>query len=330
MKRRLPIRAPAVGYMPPYVRAVLAEAAAARIVALRRAPRGFDPRTPVLLAVVRNETAVLGEWLEHYRSLGVERFAVIDNGSSDGTAERLAAEPDVDLYATRRPFSGKQGWVSALIARYGHDRWYLHVDADEHIVFDGAGQRGLPDLVAAAEAQGLRRVRGMLVDMYAPGPLLDLAPASPSVPPSTAGRLSERFRLFDGGPCDEALCLERISRKGGPRRRRFSRPGDVFDPELTKYPLFHIREGEVVSSPHHIFPYRENYVSDCLLAILHYKFTDAFLAKARRASAEGNYWSESYRVPPLPRGSRARAPARAHLPRHPQLPRSGGFWSRPA
>ena len=41
----------------------------------------------------------------------------------------------------------------------GYDRWYLHVDADERLVFDGArvdGRpgRGLADLVAFAEARG--------------------------------------------------------------------------------------------------------------------------------------------------------------------------------
>ncbi len=279
-------RAPGPGYVPPYVRRVREEAAQARIVALSRAARPFDPETPVLIAVVRNEAAVIGDFLAHYRGLGVERFALVDNGSTDATHALLAAAPDVDLYGVARPFAGKQGWVNALIARYGHDRWYLHVDADEHLVFDGVPGRGLAELAALAAARGLRRVRGMLVDMYAPGPLL-------AVPPAAGRRLGERFRLFDGDGYEEALCLERISRKGGPRRRKFSLRGDTFDPELTKYPLFHVRAGEVVASPHHLHPYRENYRSDCFLGILHYKFRDGFLAKAERASAEGNYWRGS-------------------------------------
>jgi len=126
----------------------------------------------------------------------------------------------------------------------------------------------------------------MLVDMYAPGPLLAVGPAE-------GRQLGERFRLFDGTGYEEALCLERISRKGGPRRRRFSHPGDVFDPELTKYPLFRLGPGEVAASPHHLHPYRDNYRSDCFLGLLHYKFGEGFLAKAERASVEGNYWRGS-------------------------------------
>ena len=281
-----PGRPSAANYVPPYVRRVREEAARVCIVPLARAAAPLAPKTPVLLAVLRNEAAILDDFLSHYRGLGVQRFALIDNNSTDLTPERLVAEPDVDLYAVRRPFSGKQGWVNALIARYGSDRWFLHVDADEHLVFDGAPGRALADLTAFAEARGLRRVRGMLVDMYAPGPLLAVGPAG-------GQRLGERFRLFDGTGYEEALCLERISRKGGPRRRRFSHPGDVFDPELTKYPLFRLGPGEVAASPHHLHPYRENYRSDCFLALLHYKFGDGFLAKAERASIEGNYWRGS-------------------------------------
>jgi hypothetical protein len=103
---------PAAGYVPPYVRRVREEAALAWITPLPRAAREVDAGTPVLIAVLRNESAVMPEFLTHYRGLGVERFALIDNGSTDETRALLAAEPDVDLYAVGRPFSGKQGWVT--------------------------------------------------------------------------------------------------------------------------------------------------------------------------------------------------------------------------
>jgi hypothetical protein len=286
------VPAPA-GYLPPYVRAVIEEAAQAGLRALSRPVRPHDPATPALVAVVRDEAARLPGFLAHYRRLGVTRFAMIDNGSRDATRALLAAEPDVALYAADRPFPGKQGWVNALIARMGYGRWYLHVDADERLVWDGAPAggrpgRGLAELVRFAEASGLRRLRAMLVDLYPPGPLLAPeareAPGTPEAPEAPVAR----DLLFDAGGYAETLCLERVSRKGGPRRRAFG-----FDPELTKYPLFHIRAGEVVASPHHLHPYRENYRSDCLLALLHDKFGPGWRARAERAAAEGNYWQAS-------------------------------------
>ena len=309
------VPAPA-GYPPAYVRAVIAEAAEAGLVPLARARRPHDPRTPALVAVVRDEAARLPGFLAHYRRLGVTRFAIIDHGSRDATRALLAAEADVELFAADRPFPGKQGWVNALIARMGYDRWYLHVDADERLVFDGAGVgdrpgRGLADLIGFAEARGLRRLRGMLVDLYPPGPLLAPEARDPMRAPAPGGP------LFDADGYPEALCLERVSRKGGPRRRAFG-----FDPELTKYPLFHVRAGEVVSSPHHLHPYPENYRSDCFLGLLHDKFGPGFIAKAERAAAEGNYWRESLEYRRDARRARARPRARARLPRQPALPRA--------
>lgn len=274
--------------LPQNVRLTLAEAAAAEIVPLCTALRPHDPETPVLIAVLRDEAATVAGFLDHYRRLGVTRFALIDHGSADATPRLLAAEPDVDLWSVTRPFPGKQGWVNALIARYGHDRWYLHVDGDERLVFDGAPHGGgegrrLPDLIRFATARGLRRLRGMLVDMYAPGPLLAGDGEDATADP---GR---RCRLFDGDGYDERLQLGRISRKGGPRRRCFA----GVDPELTKYPLFHIRAGEVAACSHQLYPYADNYASDCYLGLLHYKFVPGFRAKAVRARAEGNYWQGS-------------------------------------
>ena len=278
------VPAPA-GYLPPWERSVIAEAAQARLRPLAGARQPHDPATPALLAVVRDEAVRLPGFLAHYRGLGVTRFAFVDHGSADATRALLAAEPDVDLYAADRPFWGKQGWVNALIARMGYDRWYLHVDADERLVFDGArvdGRpgRGLADLVAFARARGLVRLRGMLVDLYPPGPVAAPAPGGP---------------LFDAEGYREVLCLERVSRKGGPRRRALG-----VDPELTKYPLFRIRAGELVSSPHHLHPYRENYRSDCFLGLLHDKFGAGLPRPGRARRRRGQLLAGQPRVPPRP------------------------------
>jgi len=217
------VPAPA-GYLPPYVRTVIEEAAQAGLRPLSRPTRPHDPRTPALVAVVRDEAARLPGFLAHYRRLGVTRFAMIDNGSRDATRALLAAAPDVALYAADRPFPGKQGWVNALIARMGYDRWYLTVDADERLVFDGAPAagrpgRGLAELVRFAEAGGLRRLRAMLVDLYPPGPLLAPEAREPTLAPEARDpKLAPEARdlLFDADGYAEALCLERVSRKGGP------------------------------------------------------------------------------------------------------------------
>jgi hypothetical protein len=280
--------------LPRFVREVVEEARATEFETVRRhAPPAREG--VVLVSVMRNEVGILGDFLAHWRGLGVERFVILDNGSDDGTTERLAAEPDVDLHLVRRRFYPpmKQGWINRAIADYGRDRWYVTADADEHLVFDGCGTRSLRDLVAHAAARGLRRVRGMLVDMYAAGPVLGpvLGPVPGTGSGERHGTLAEAFPLFDGDGYQETLCKQRISRQGGPRWRRFWRAG--ISPELTKYPLFHIREGEVFDNPHHLYPYGDNFASPCLLGVLHYKFNEGLAAKIRDATDREQYFDGS-------------------------------------
>jgi hypothetical protein len=269
---------------PPYVRQVVAEAGSVELVPVALRGRLAADAVPVL-SVVRNEAAVLGDFLAHYRRLGADRFVMLDNGSDDGTAERLAAEPDVDLYRVDRPFrwQAKQGWIMQAIARIGFDRWYVQVDADEHLVFAGPGS--MRDLIGLAAARGLRRLRGMLVDMYGAGPVFAPSPGAGAAP------LAARFPLYDRDTYAESLRKQMVSRRGGPRRRMI---GDgSFDPELSKYPVFHIRCGEVTANPHHLYPYSDNFASPCVAALLHYKFTERFPAKIADAVTRRCYFNDS-------------------------------------
>lgn len=42
-----------------------------------------------LAAVFKNESHILNEWIQHYRSFGVQRFILIDNGSTDKPLKKL-------------------------------------------------------------------------------------------------------------------------------------------------------------------------------------------------------------------------------------------------
>jgi len=63
-----------------------------------RLPRGAIP----CFAVMRDEAVRLPHWLAHHRALGVDRFLIVDNGSTDGTLDMLRAEPDVTVWRTSR------------------------------------------------------------------------------------------------------------------------------------------------------------------------------------------------------------------------------------
>ncbi|UPY37479.1 glycosyltransferase family 2 protein [Sediminicoccus sp. KRV36] len=274
---------------PGYVQEVKREFASVSLAPLSLSVQPLPSRiSPILISVIRNEGDRLADFLRHYRAGGIRRFCFIDNGSTDGSLGYLAAQPDVDLYQRPGVFDWKlkQGWINRAIASYGLERWFLYVDADEHVVFEESAQRGFEELAAEMERRGIWRVRGFLLDMYAQGPLLNTG--------YRAGeRLLDSYPFHDRTGYVESRYREVLSVKGGPRRRVFSAADPAFNPEMVKYPLFRLKPGEFMANPHHIWPYDANFLSPRHLAILHFKFLPHVAERIREALERRNYWGGS-------------------------------------
>lgn len=241
---------------------------------------------PILLSVMRNETARIPEFLKHYRQMGVARFAIVENRSEDATRLILASQPDVDLYETDEAFNwkNKQAWLSYLIDRYGRNRWYLHADADELIIIDDTFLT-FSNLAAELQKANITRARGVLVDMYGGATWKPRGITEEFAP--------EDFNYFDAGNSLEACTKEIISCRGGVRRRLFDGGTGFCNPELTKYPLFLAKEDDVFANPHVLWPFEANFSSPPLLAILHYKFLSGSIHSFESAATEGQYWNSS-------------------------------------
>jgi glycosyl transferase family 2 len=143
--------------------------------------------------LVRNEIQRLPFTLKHHRALGVHRFFVVDNGSSDGTIEYLLGETDVHVYATSASYHDARNgidWLELLLHVYGQNRWCLLLDADEHLVYPDCETVGLPEFCRALEARGLNCLATSFVDLYADGSIADTH-LSPERPPL------EICRFFD-------------------------------------------------------------------------------------------------------------------------------------
>lgn len=275
--------------IPDYVRSVIDEYERVTLTPINQSRRPLPEfLSPIIISVVKDEFDRLHDFLRHYRTAGTERFVFIDNGSSDGTLEYLCSQADVDVYARNGKFDWrlKQGWINKIISMYGFERWYGYFDADEHVVFDGLGARTLGDMVRIVQRNGITRIRGFMLDMYANGELLQSRY-------ETHARLDKAYPYFDSSSYNEEIYKEVISVKGGPRTRAFGKADKQFRPEMTKYPLFRLREGEFMANPHHIWPYTDNFSSERYLAILHYKFLPNVVGKIKRAILEENYWGGS-------------------------------------
>lgn len=153
------------------------------------------------------------------------------------------------------------------------------LDADERLVYMDEKRFKLEQVAAQMEASDIWRVRGMLIDLYADGPLTHASATAAAWFDSDGyyGRLDSRYR----------------SMVGGPRLRALSSATNPIMPELTKYPLFRVSGGAGMAHPHFHWPFPGNDRSPCHLGLLHLKFKMPLANKMTRALAEKNYWNES-------------------------------------
>jgi hypothetical protein len=167
----------------------------------------------------RNERLRLPAFLNHYRALGVHRFFIVDNDSSDGTVEYLASQPDVHVFRATNRFREARGgidWLNALLAEFGVGAWCVTVDIDELLVYPGSEHVALHTFTDYLDQHGYKAVACLLLDLYPAGPLKECA--------YKAGEdLLAAAPYFDAGPYEEVpidLCPGVLIR-GGMRERVF-------------------------------------------------------------------------------------------------------------
>jgi len=157
-----------------------------RLVSAPEQLRRLDEARLVVVCVVRDERLLLPHFLAHHRALGATAFVMVDNLSTDGTREFLAAQPDVVLYSADTDYRDSHfgvSWQQAVLAAHAQGRWALLVDADEFLLYPGCEHTPLPVLLDRLDAAGHDAARTPMIDMYPRGPLREadfarMAPAA--------------------------------------------------------------------------------------------------------------------------------------------------------
>ena len=239
-----------------------------------------DKNEPIVVLCVKNDIKRIRMLVDHYRALGVVRFAILDNGSDDGTYEWLYEQPDVDLYRCGDTYQTnvKEGWINRLISYYGFDRWYIVTDSDELFVYPDMETIPLPELTKRLEDTGVKRVKALTLDTYSDAPLF-----------TESADIRKDFRWVDSDSYIKTgfnAGIYRIKRFiGGPRYRLMNS-----SVPLDKHPLVYWEKGTVSDCAHYQFPH--SYINDspCIAGILHYKFIDADLEEfKKRASNQSTF-----------------------------------------
>jgi len=144
------------------------------------------------VALVHNEMNILSDFLEHYRSLGIISFLIVDDHSDDGSRDYLLEQNDVTLFSPRKGSTytkHKRVWRSELLDSYAANLWCLAPDIDEHFVYGNIENKSLANLIEELEFEGAEAFHATMVDMYADKPLSEHKYAG--------GGLARSFPLFD-------------------------------------------------------------------------------------------------------------------------------------
>ncbi len=272
------------------------------------------------LMVVRNEATRLPHVFAHHRGLGIDRFFVVDNGSTDGSRDWLLAQPDCHVFATEDSFREAgcgMAWINALLAFLTVGSWCLFIDADELLVYPFCETLRLSRFCAFLDATGSEGVETLMLDMYSRGPVhrahyaagLPFLSVCPHFDRSYARgrRLGSRTAPVEyvGGPRLRVFYPElgSLGRAGLFARRawRVARLhplgerlglsrlpwGRALPPELRKVALLKVRPGLHWTGNHATTPFRPAPVT---AALLHFKFFSDFHARAMVEAARGQHW----------------------------------------
>lgn len=247
-----------------------------------------------VVAVMRNEAFMLDAFLAHYRRLGVSAFLIADNGSDDGTREKLLEAEDVALFSVDTDYNKSEygvAWQQAMLSAARVGKWTVVADADELIFWQREQTQTLPDLLAGPDFAEAEAARLFMVDMYPKGPL-------------------EQATFETGDPFAEAPYVDRdpfltASTMAGPysdapawtsalRHRLLpgTRPNTFTAQKiaLLKYqPWMRLSAGLHFVGDARLSP-RELFFG-------HFKYNAAFRAKAAAEAARGQHWggAEEYR-----------------------------------
>lgn len=247
--------------------------------------RSFDnAENPIVVLCVKNDLRRLKMLVEHYRLLGVERFAFLDNGSTDGTLEWMLEEQDIDVFTTERSYSSfvKEAWINRIVSFYGMERWYILTDSDELISYIGMEKNSIQDVVKFAQTNHCSRIKAVTLDMYADADIFSNLIDSSNIKETYCWMDSDSY-IEEKRKVGNAEISAIV---GGPRMRVMN-----VRPSLMKYPLVYFKKGMISSNAHFQYPYTEIPDDTCFFAILHYKFIDGDKEEYIRRASSGSGFS---------------------------------------
>ena len=133
-----------------------------------------NPQDPTLIAVLKDEIIRLPYFFKYYKNIGIKHFIMIDNNSNDDSFQFLQNNAihdyNITLYHTKASYrENKQGnlWREKIMKHYGENKWYLLVDIDELLFYDGADDNiKINNICKNCDDNDWNVFRSFCLDMY--------------------------------------------------------------------------------------------------------------------------------------------------------------------
>jgi len=257
-------------------------------------PIEISPGAILGFMCVRNEALRLPYTISYYRGLGIERFFVVENNSTDNTLEGLVDQPDVHVWHASGSFANARcgtEWIEALLQSYGINHWCLVVDADELLCYTRSETRPLRALCDDLDRAGKRAFFTILLDMYSDKPIKD-AHCQPGENFLTLCPFFDR-QFYHFKTADFFGHDEHPSYFGGLRQRVFGGPEPGGNPNhfycVNKVPLIKYDRSFVLSDNLHWTNCRD--VGDETGCLLHFKYFSSFVNSAREEPGRAEHWN---------------------------------------
>ncbi|MRX70501.1 Glycosyl transferase family 2 [Flavobacterium resistens] len=228
-----------------------------------------------LFAIMRNEELRLPYFFEYYKKIGVDRFFIIDNNSSDNSVSIASKNDNVHIYSTTDNFKNFWFWMEYLLKKFGSDQWCLVVDIDELFAFPYSEKLKLADLINFLEKEESTSIRSFLLDMYSEKSIKSThynAGENPllQIPFFDSSYETGNFRFIDK---KSYSFFDTKSFTGGMRKRVF---GDISIPHvLSKISLFKNQKQTYLTDGMHAI--NNSQISNIQGAVFHTKFLFDFI-----------------------------------------------------
>jgi len=134
----------------------------------------------VIFCTVGDEIYFLPHFLDFYRKLGVNKFYILVDHSTDGTLEYLQSQDDCAIFLTDNDFSKRVNlkygekkysqcvgtlWKTLIPKQHLQGKWVLIVDADEFLQLP-PGCEKIQELTALLEKNNHNSCRALMIDFF--------------------------------------------------------------------------------------------------------------------------------------------------------------------